>query len=73
MQVSKGQVILGSLVTIIFGTVMALYLVNPDAIPANNQGWSMLVGALISQFTVVISWYFGSSKGSSDKTAMMGK
>jgi hypothetical protein len=31
----------------------------------------LLIGALISGFTQVLSYFFGSSKGSSDKTKMM--
>ena len=71
MQVSKGQIVVGALVVVIFGVIMTLYLFKPDAIPSNDQGWSMLIGALISQFTIVVGWFFGSSKGSSDKTTLL--
>ena len=68
---SRGQIIVGSLVVSIFGLVMALYLIKPEAIPSENREWSMLIGALISQFTIVLGWVFGSSKGSADKTALL--
>ena len=70
-QISKGQIIIGGLVVFIYGTVMALYLLNPGLIPEDNQEWSMLIGALISSFTIVLSWFFGSSKGSSDKNDLL--
>jgi hypothetical protein len=73
MQVSKGQTIIGALIVIIFGVIMALYLFRPEAIPSQQQGWQMLLGALISQFTIVVGWFFGSSKGSSDKTSLMSR
>jgi len=41
-----------------------------DAIK-NNPLIMLLIGALISGFTQVLSYFFGSSKGSSEKTKMM--
>ena len=68
---SKGQISLGIIVVSIFGAVMALYLIKPDFIPSENREWSMLIGALISQFTTVLNYFFGSSKGSSDKNVLL--
>ena len=70
---SKGQIIIGGLVVIIYGVVMALYILAPDAVPKDSPSWSMLLGALISSFTMVLGWFFGSSKGSADKTAFLSK
>jgi drug/metabolite transporter (DMT)-like permease len=72
-KMSNGQIIVGSLVVFIYGLVMALYIIFPDAIPQDSPSWSMLLGALISSFTMVLSWFFGSSKSSADKTALMSK
>ena len=70
---SKGQIIVGSLVVIIFGIVMSLYMLKPEIMPKGSQEWAMLVGALITNFGVVMQWFFGSSKGSADKTALLTK
>ena len=69
--ISKGQVALGILIVAIFGAVMALYLLKPDMIPSENREWSMLIGALISNFSIVIGFYFGSSKSSQDKNNLL--
>lgn len=68
---SKGQIIIASLVVAIFGSIMVLYIVAPDQVPSDNREWNMLVGALISQFTIVLSYLFGSSKGSADKNDLL--
>ena len=70
-KMSNGQIIVGALVVIIYGVVMALYILKPLALPENNTEWAMLVGALISSFTIVLGWFFGSSKSSSDKTELL--
>jgi len=70
-KMSKGQILIGALVVIIYGTVMALYILMPDSLPANNTEWSTLVGALITAFTIVLTWFFGSSKGSADKNELL--
>ena len=70
-KMSKGQIFIGALVVIIYGAVMGLYILKPGVLPTTNTEWSMLVGALISSFTIVLSWFFGSSKGSADKTELL--
>ena len=70
-KMSNGQIIVGALVVIIYGVVMGLYILKPGTLPEDNTEWAMLVGALISSFTIVLSWFFGSSKGSSDKTELL--
>jgi membrane protein implicated in regulation of membrane protease activity len=70
-KMSIGQIIVGGLVVIIYGAVMALYLLKPGLAPEGNTEWSMLIGALISSFTIVLGWFFGSSKSSADKTALL--
>lgn len=70
-KMSYGQILIGALVVLIYGAVMALYILKPGMVPEDNTEWAMLVGALISSFTIVLGWFFGSSKGSADKTELM--
>lgn len=61
------QYLLGGLITIGFFVVVYLLLTQP--IPADNrQELDIVLGALVGAFTGgVIGYFFGSSKGSSDK------
>lgn len=38
-----------------------------------NEAVMLIIGALIGAFTTVVGYFFGSSKGSADKTEMMKK
>jgi len=55
----------------VFAIVFALIL---QAIPeANKDAMLLLLGVLASGFTAVISYFYGSSKGSSDKSETIDK
>ena len=60
------QNILGTEIDVIL--VVMLYLLFTVTIPQDNMNILLLIiGALISSFTTVVQYYFGSSKGSADK------
>jgi len=60
------QNILGTAIGVIL--VVMLYLLFTVTIPQDNMNILLLIiGALISSFTTVVQYYFGSSKGSADK------
>jgi uncharacterized protein YacL len=64
------QNILGTAIGVILMIVLAL-LFTID-IPQNNMNVLLLIiGALISSFTTVVQYYFGSSKGSADKDKIL--
>lgn len=64
--------ILGALIVI--GFFFILYIVFIAEMPQSNKDVGLLViGALVSKFGDVVAYFFGSSKGSSDKTEMMNK
>lgn len=57
---------LGGTITIGFFAILGiLALVEMPA--TNEKMLYMVVGALVSQFTQVVSYFYGSSKGSQDK------
>ena len=62
--------ILGSLISVGFFT--AIYLVLIMVVPAENKDIALLLlGVLAAKFTDVVGYYFGSSKGSADKTEIL--
>jgi dolichol kinase len=62
--------ILGSLIVI--GFFGLLYLLIRFSIPTENINMlNIVVGALIGSFTTVVGYFFGSSKGSSEKTQLL--
>lgn len=71
---TKGQIIIAAIVQGGFILLTALYILAPSAIPvAVETQLSLITGCWIVNFTTVINWSFGSSKGSSDKTALLKK
>jgi hypothetical protein len=64
--------ILGALVAIGFFVVLGLFIFKeiPDK---NSTAMNILLGVLASGLTTVLSYFFGSSKGSADKTEIMSK
>ena len=61
------QYSLGSLLVI--GFFFILYIVFAKTMPESNKDLGLLVvGALVAKFGDVVSYFFGSSKGSADKT-----
>ena len=52
-----------------FGALVAVVFLAADA----KDVLLMMVGALISAFSTVIGWFFGSSSGSDHKTKLLGE
>jgi hypothetical protein len=66
------QNILGTSIGVILAIM--LYLLFTTTIPTDNMNILLLIiGALISSFTTVVQYYFGSSKGSADKDKILRK
>jgi hypothetical protein len=59
--------VLGSVVVIGFFTTL-IFMIQDGSY---EQEVNMIIGALIGAFITVIGFFFGSSKGSSDKTALL--
>jgi len=63
---------LGAIVVIGFFTL--LYLLMKSEMPVGNRDLLFLAaGTLLSQFTTVVTYFFGSSKGSSEKDIIISK
>jgi len=61
---------LGALV--VFGFFFILFIIFNKVLPTENKEIGLLViGALIAKFGDVIGYFFGSSKGSADKSELM--
>ena len=61
--------ILGGLVVFGFFGLLALLVFNPA--PIDNQDLlNITIGSLIAAFATVVNYFYGSSKGSSDKNEM---
>jgi hypothetical protein len=41
--------------------------------PENREAFLIVLGTITGSFVSIVSYFYGSSKGSSDKTAMLGK
>jgi predicted CDP-diglyceride synthetase/phosphatidate cytidylyltransferase len=66
------QYTLGALVAV--GLYWVTYLLIMKSTPENNKDALLIVlGVLASQFANVVQYFFGSSKGSADKTDLMKK
>jgi ABC-type Na+ efflux pump permease subunit len=64
--------VLASLIT--FGFFGLLYLLIFNEIYEENKDiLNIVIGSLISAFTGVVAFFFGSSQSSQDKTEMLGK
>lgn len=61
--------VLGAIVVIGFFVVLSFMIY----IGGYDKDLSIVLGALIAAFTMVISYFFGSSKGSSDKNDIIKK
>lgn len=59
-------------VIIVMGFFLLLYLLVYQQIPVENKDiLNIVVGALIGSFTTVVGYFYGSSKGSADKTNLL--
>ena len=74
MKTSKDifQYVLGSLIVTGF-FVLLIVLVYSSVPTENKEILNLVIGALIGNFGAVVSYYYGSSKGSADKTGMLNK
>jgi len=64
------QYALGALIVI--AILMLIYVVFRIALPTANKDVALLViGALVAKFGDVVSYFYGSSKGSADKTEIL--
>ena len=64
--------ILGGVIVLAF--FVMLYLLILNTVPqANESLLNITVGALIGSFTTVVGYFYGSSKGSADKTEHLTK
>jgi uncharacterized membrane protein len=59
-------------VVIVLCVLLTTILLMKWQVPGENKDALYLVlGALLGSFTMVVSYFFGSSKGSSDKTELL--
>lgn len=66
------QYALGALIVV--GFFFILFVIFKMVLPEGNKDIGLLViGALIAKFGDVVAYFFGSSKGSADKTEMINK
>lgn len=71
---NKGQIIIGSITTAGFIGLSAFFFFGPSVVSESLREPLLLVtGCWITNFTTLINWMFGSSKGSSDKTILLSK
>ena len=64
--------VLGAIICI--GFFICLWLLSTSEMPpANENMLYMVIGALVAKFSDVVSYFYGSSKGSADKTEHMTK
>jgi len=61
---------LGALVFLSLVAIIVLLLIKAVP-PENKDALLILVGVLASAFTAVIGYFYGSSKGSADKTDIL--
>lgn len=57
---------LGVVIGLFIMSLMLFFIVIPKE---NESALNMLIGAVIAAFSGIIGYYFGSSKGSAEKTA----
>jgi len=64
------QYILGAL--IVAGFFVLLYLLISTEVPDKNSNvLNLVVGSLIGSFSTIVGYFYGSSKGSSEKNDML--
>jgi len=72
IQFSTMQLVLGSIIVALFFSIIGLlFFFEPPY--ENLQIINILIGSVCGAFVTIISYYFGSSKGSQDKTEAMQK
>lgn len=59
---------------IVAGFFILLYILIKTEVPEKNADvLNLVIGALIGSFSTIVGYFYGSSKGSSEKTEMLGK
>ena len=66
------QYLLATVIVVAFFWFLIL-LVNNSVPPDNQNLLNLVVGALIGSFTSIVGYFFGSSKGSAEKTDIIAK
>ena len=57
---------------VVIGFFTTLYMLLYTEIPQENKGsFDLIVGALLGAFSMVVSYFFGSSKGSAEKNELL--
>ena len=71
---SKGQISLGIVLTAGFILLTAFYFFGPSNISESiREPMLLITGCWITNVTTIVNYFFGSSKGSADKTEMLKK
>jgi hypothetical protein len=71
---TNAHYILAGIICVGFFGLSIFYFVFPDKMPeAISDHIGLIVGSWISNFTLVVGYFFGSSKSSSDKTDLIKK
>ena len=66
------QYALGAMITV--GFFVLLITLVYATIPEKNEGLlNIVVGALIGSFTTIVGYFYGSSKGSSEKNELLNR
>ena len=63
---------LGAVIVIAILSIVALLVFYPVP-PENREAFLIVLGTITGSFVSVVSYFYGSSKGSSDKTDIMSK
>lgn len=72
MKLTVGQIVIATCVIVACVIMVALFVLNANVFEtAAKEPLMLIAGALIAALTTVINWFFGSSKGSSDKTGIL--
>ena len=66
------QYVLGAIIVIGFFTLL-ITLVYQSIPTENTSVLNLVIGALIGSFTTIVGYFYGSSKGSSDKNDLINK
>jgi len=63
---------LGAVIVVAILAIVALLVFYPVP-PENREAFLIVLGTITGSFVSVVSYFYGSSKGSSDKTELIGK
>jgi hypothetical protein len=74
MQISVQQMVIGALVVIgFFGSFIVLLFVPNSLNDLNREPVMLMIGCLVSGFSGLLGFFFGSTAGSTRKTEIMAK